>query len=113
MRKPHCLCVALLALMMVATGCFSTKTGRTKQRYRDNAGSFTDLSARTEYIDRRGAVLTEKGVDRDTAAARASREWFAQAPVAKEVPTAYELKRREAQAEFTIYLDTRKEGGGR
>jgi hypothetical protein len=113
MRKPHYLCVALLALTVIATGCQSAKTGRTKQRYQDNAGSFTDLSARTEYIDRRVADLTEKGVDRDTAAARASREWFAQAPVASKVPTAYELKRREAQAEFTTYLDTRKEGGVR
>lgn len=62
-------------------------------------------------MNRRTQELTEKGLSRDEANARASREWFAQAPVASEVPTAYELKRRQTEAEITTYLEKRKETG--
>lgn len=113
MRQSPCLPLILLALLVLATGCQSTHTSRAKQRFNDNTGSFTDLAARSAYIDQRVEELAGKGVSRDDAAVRASREWFARAPVASQTPTAYELKRRAAQSEFTAYLDQQKESDGR
>lgn len=112
MRKPLCIALTLLALLGWATGCQSGKSARQPQRFHTPQYNFADLSARSEYVERRTAELTDKGVSRDEASARASREWFSHAPVATEVPTAYELKRREAEADIRNYLEKRKEGPG-
>lgn len=101
------------ALLLLAMGCQSGKSTRRQPRHHTIENSFTDSSARSEYVDRRTQELVDKGVDRETASARASREWFAHAPVATQVPTAYELKRRQAEADITAYLEKRKEPGDR
>src|SRR5262245_4157910 len=103
----------LLALLALAAGCASPKTARTKPRYLEAQNSFTDLAARDQYVERRTKELAQMGLASNEAAARASREWFARAPVASEVPTAYELQRREAQADLNGYLDSRKDAGTR
>lgn len=113
MRKPLCISLTLLALLLLATGCQSGKSARKPQRFRTEQYSFTDLSARSDYIERRKAELTDKGVSPQEAGERASREWFSRAPVATEVPTQYELKRREAEADIRSYLDQRSETSGR
>jgi hypothetical protein len=103
----------LIAAVALGSGCQSSKTGRAKPRYRAVEGSFADSTARNTFIEQRTEALVKKGVDRDTAAARASRAWFAHAPVPSEVPTAYELQRRAAEGEITAYLEKRKESGSR
>lgn len=113
MRAPRLLGFLLIAAVVLGAGCQSPKTSRAKQRYQAQQYTFADLAARSEYVDRRTAELTDKGVSREEASARASREWFAHAPAAREVPTAYELKRRAAAAEITAYLEKQKETGGR
>ena len=109
MRKPLALPLMSLALLVLASGCHSRQTARTPQRYQPAQYTFADLNARSEYIDQRTAELTDKGVSREEASARASREWFSQAPAASQVPTKYELDRREAEADIRTYLDKRKE----
>lgn len=92
------------ALMIVAVGCASRQTARSKARFREVPGSFGDLTARDSYVNSRVKQLTEKGFSHDAATERASREWFEQAPVARQEPTAYELERRKAQADLDNYL---------
>jgi hypothetical protein len=113
MRTPRAFCILLVAALALGAGCQSQKTGRAQERYRTSQYTFTDLSARSEYIDHRAKELTDKGVSKDEARERASRDWFTHAPVATEVPTAYELKRRAAEADITAYLEKQKEAGGR
>jgi hypothetical protein len=113
MRTRRGLCLLLVAALALGAGCQSQKSGRAQQRYRSQEYTFADLAARSEYVDRRTAELTGMGVSREEASARASREWFARAPAAKQVPTDYELQRRAAEAEITAYLEKRKEAGGR
>ena len=113
MRKTHCLPLILLALLVVAAGCQSTNTSRAQRRFTHSAGSFTDLAARSAYVDQRVEELTGRGLSKGDAAARASREWFSRAPAASETPTYYELKRRAAQTEFNSYLEEQKKSGTR
>jgi len=91
-------------LMIFAAGCASRQTARSHPRFRDVPGSFSDLTARSAYVDERVKDLTATGMSRDAATARASREWFARAPTATQEPTAYELERRKAQADLDNYL---------
>lgn len=93
-----------VALMIVAAGCASPKTSRARARFHDAPGSFGDLTARRAYVDERIKDLTATGLSREAAEARASREWFTRAPVATQVPTAYELERRKAQADLDGFL---------
>lgn len=65
-----------------------------------------DFAARDAYISERIKELTATGMSEQTARTRASREWFARAPVAESRPTAYELSRRKAQAELDKFLVT-------
>lgn len=113
MRKSQSLCILLLVLVALSTGCRSSKTVREKQRYRTVENGFADQGARSEYIDRRTHELTKAGVKEADAAARASREWFSRSGSTVQVPTAYELKRREAETDIRTYLDQRNETGGR
>lgn len=92
------------ALMIVAAGCASQKSSQAKPRFHDAPGSFTDLTARSAYVDERVKDLTATGMSREAAVARASREWFARAPAVTQQPTAYELERRKAQADLDNYL---------
>jgi len=112
MRKPL-LPLMLLALLALATGCQSGKSARAKPRYRTIENSYTDQAARSEYVERRTNELKQMGLKDADALARASREWFSHAGVAAEVPTKYELQRREAEADIRTYLDQRDESGGR
>lgn len=102
MRNAYPLPLVLLSMLALAAGCHSAPTA--KQRHRDTPGSFTDQMARSAYVDSRVKELTDKGVSKDEAANRASREWFARAPAASESPTYQELKRREAQSDFEADL---------
>jgi hypothetical protein len=111
MRKPHYLCLFLCFVIALIVGCQSTNTARKQPRFQENAGGFADTTARNTYINQRVDELAGKGMTREAAAARASREWFAQAPVASESPTRDELKRREAQADLITYLDKQKNPG--
>jgi hypothetical protein len=101
----------LLALPVLATGCNSRKTAHTPQRYHTIEGSFTDQAARTDYVERRTNELKQMGVSDVDAASRASREWFSRTGTTTQVPTKYELQRREAEADIRTYLDKRKEPG--
>lgn len=92
------------ALMVFAAGCASSKSNRAKARFYETPGSFTDAAARAAYVGERVNELTATGMSRQAAEARASREWFARAPVASRQPTAYELERRKAQADLDSYL---------
>lgn len=91
-------------LMVFAAGCASQKSSRAKQRFRDVPGSFGDTTARATYVNERIEELTATGMSREAATTRASREWFARAPVAAQEPTAYEYERRKAQADLDNYL---------
>ncbi|MBI2513376.1 MAG: hypothetical protein HYV96_15465 [Opitutae bacterium] len=104
MQARRVLLLLAAALMVFAAGCASPKSSRAKQRFRDAPGSFGDTTARTTYVDGRVDELTAAGMSRETATARASREWFARAPVAAQEPTAYEYERRKAQADLDAYL---------
>ena len=97
MKTPALRCALPLALLTAVSGC---QWGNSKERYHTVGGHYTDTAARSAFVDQRVEELTAKGLSREAAAARASREWFASAPVATEMPTPYELKRREAQSEF-------------
>lgn len=106
--------LGLAALLALASGCQSRSSAkRPPARYQDIPGSFTDLTARNAYLDERIKELTATGMSRQAAAVRASRDWFARAPVAGVAPTPYELKRREAQADLTAYLSDRQKAGDR
>lgn len=108
------LLLGLATLLALAAGCQSRSSAkRPPARYQENAGSFADFTARNAYLDERIKELTATGMSRQAAATRASREWFAQAPAAGVSPTAYELKRREAQADLTAYLTDRQKTGDR
>ncbi len=106
MRKPLLLSLSVLSALAWFAGCHSRSTA--KQRYQDTPGSFADQSARDAYVDARVAELTKKGVSPGDAAARASREWFTQAPTSSETPTRAERERRAAQADFEEALNKRK-----
>ena len=92
------------ALMVFAAGCATSKSSQAKARFRETPGSFSDTVARATYVDERINELTATGMSREAATARASREWFARAPVAAQEPTAYEIERRKAQADLDDYL---------
>lgn len=92
------------ALMVLAAGCATSKSNQAKARFRETPGSFSDSVARSTYVNERINELTATGMSREAAVARASREWFARAPVASRQPTAYELERRKAQADLDSYL---------
>jgi hypothetical protein len=92
------------ALMVFAAGCASSRSNQAKARFRETPGSFSDTTARTTYVNERVDELTATGMSREAATARASREWFARAPVASQEPTAYEIERRKAQADLNDYL---------
>lgn len=96
-KPPVFRCALPLVLLASAGGC---QWGPSKERYHTVGGHYTDSAARSAFVDQRVEELTAKGLSREAAAARASREWFASAPVATEMPTPYELKRREVQSEF-------------
>ena len=106
MRKPHPVPLIILSLLTFAAGCHSADTS--KQRYRETPGSYADPTARAAFIDNRVTEMTQKGMSKDEAVGRASREWFANAPIASESPTPQELKRRQDQAEFEADLAKRK-----
>jgi hypothetical protein len=98
--------VTVLSLLVLGTGCHSSPSA--KQRYRETPGTYADLGARDAYINARTEEMTRKGMNRADAAAQASREWFARTPAAGETPTAAELARREAQADFEASLDQQR-----
>lgn len=112
---PACRVYALLtvALLIFAAGCASPQSARSKPRFRDVPGSFGDLAARDNYIAARVRQLTKRGLSEDAARGRASREWFASAPVASQEPTAYERERRQAQADLDSYLADYRAGARR
>lgn len=111
MRTPVCLALTALALTGLATGCRSAKSARSPQRYHTVEGSFADFSARADYVDRRTNELKQMGLSDVDAAQRASREWFSRAGVTTQVPTSWELKRRETEADIRTYLDKGRERG--
>lgn len=113
MQRPRYLLLVLLAGLVIGTGCHSGKSARGKARYQSTENGFSDIAARSEYIDRRTRELTDKGVKPAEASARASREWFAQAPVTTAVATDYERERRKAEASITTYLEKEKDARSR
>ena len=104
MQARRVLLLLAAAVMVLAAGCASQQSARAKPRFRDVPGSFSDQNARATYIDQRVNELTATGMSREAAAGRASREWFARAPVASQEPTACEYERRQAQADLDAYL---------
>jgi len=113
MRKAPSRSVLVLALLAVAAGCSSVPNARQKPTTYTPSGSFTDLSERSSYIDRRATELMKQGLKPQDAAARASREWFAHASVAEPRPTKSELKRRAAEADLVDFLEKEKDDRSR
>ncbi|HWA26438.1 MAG TPA: hypothetical protein VG734_12330 [Lacunisphaera sp.] len=108
MTKAPLLTLLAVAVLTLAAGCASSRTARTKQRYYTPAGSFSDTSERSTFVDRRTAELVKQGMKPEDAAGRASREWFSHAGVATEQPTKAELKRRAAEADLVNFLEKEK-----
>ena len=107
MRKPLLLLLGLAGLALLVTGCSSNRKA-SRQRYHDNPGTLGDLSARSAFMNKRVAEMTERGRTKESATAQASREWFNHASVPSQTPTAWELQRRKAQAKFEAELIKQK-----